>query len=140
MAINKDLLNSLLDNLKNTLNKVGRMDITLEKILEDEDTQDLIDRRMQVALENCIDIATHLSSGLDLPRKERAADIFLQLAEREIISKDLADKLVGAVGFRNILVHEYTEIDYQLAYSDLSQKLEDLRQFAKEVFEFVEKQ
>lgn len=139
MAIDKTLLNNLLDNLKATIRKIERMDIVLEDILEDEDIQDLINRRMQVAVENCIDIATHLAAGLDLPRKERASDVFLLLGENKIISKEIAGKLAGAVGFRNILVHEYAEIDYRLAYAGLDEKLSDLNQFAREVLEFLEK-
>jgi len=139
MVIDKTLLKNLLDNLKVTINKIERMDIALENVLEDEDIQDLLDRRMQVAVENCIDIATHLAAGLDLPRKERASDVFLLLAEKEIISAELAQKLAGAAGLRNILVHEYMEIDYRLAYSDIDEKLLDLKQFGKEVLDFLEK-
>ncbi len=139
MVIDKTLLKNLLDNLKVTINKIERMDIALENVLEDEDIQDLLDRRMQVAVENCIDIATHLAAGLDLPRKERASDVFLLLAEKEIISAELAHKLAGAAGLRNILVHEYMEIDYRLAYSDIDEKLLDLKQFGKEVLDFLEK-
>lgn len=139
MVIDKTLLKNLLDNLKVTINKIERMDIALENVLEDEDIQDLLDRRMQVAVENCIDIATHLAAGLDLPRKERASDVFLLLAEKETISAELAQKLAGAAGLRNILVHEYMEIDYRLAYSDIDEKLLDLKQFGKEVLDFLEK-
>jgi len=139
MVIDKTLLKNLLGNLKVTINKIERMDIALENVLEDEDIQDLLDRRMQVAVENCIDIATHLAAGLDLPRKERASDVFLLLAEKEIISAELAHKLAGAAGLRNILVHEYMEIDYRLAYSDIDEKLLDLKQFGKEVLDFLEK-
>lgn len=139
MAIDKTLLNNLLDNLKVTIRKIERMDVVLEDILEDEDIQDLINRRMQIAVENCIDIATHLAAGLDLPRKERASDVFLLLGKNEIISKEIARQLAGAVGFRNILVHEYTKIDYRLAYSSLADKLSDLNQFAKEVLEFLDR-
>lgn len=139
MAPDKNLVNSMLDNLKDYLNRIEGMNIDLEGILEDEDTQDLVDRRMQLAIEICIDISAHIAAGLALPRKERASDVFLLLAENKIISSDLAGKMAGAVGLRNILVHEYTDIDYRLAYSNLKDKLDDLRSFAKEVSDFLDK-
>lgn len=133
MTIDKTLLNSMLDNLKSQLNKIEDMDVSLEQILEDEDIQDLLDRRMQVALECCIDIAAHLATGMSLPRQEHASDVFLLLGKNELIPKELAEKMAQATGFRNILVHEYTQIDYKLAYSDLNEKLEDLKSFGRQV-------
>lgn len=138
MAIDKTLVNSLLDNLKTAISRIENMDISMEHILEDEDIQDLLDRRMQVAIENCIDIATHIAAGMELPRKEHASDVFLLLGENNIISKEVSKKLAGAVGLRNILVHEYIVMDYKLAYSDLKDKLSDLKTFAKEMLGFME--
>lgn len=140
MAVNTTLVKSLLDNLKLNISIIENKDVTLEQILVNEDIQAILDRRMQLAIETCIDIATHLIAGLDLERKERASDAFLFLGEKGIISKELAKKLAEASGFRNILVHEYIKIDYELAYSDLNEKLQDLKGFGKEVVAFLEKQ
>lgn len=137
--INKTVIKSLLDNLKANIAVIENKDVTLEQIFKDEDIQAIIDRRMQLAIESCIDIATHLIAGLNLPRKERASDAFLLLGEKAIITDELAEKLAKAVGFRNILVHEYTEIDYRLAYSDLREKLEDLKKFGNQVLKVLEK-
>lgn len=138
--VDKTVVKSLLDNIKTNISIIANKDVTLEQILEDEDIQAIVDRRMQLAIEACIDIATHLIAGLDLPREERASDAFLVLGKKDIISKELAKKLAQATGFRNILVHEYIKIDYELAYSDLNEKLQDLKQFGKEILDFLEKQ
>lgn len=139
MAINRNLIGSIVDNLKANIASIENKDVNLEQILEDEDTQAILDRRMQLAIETCIGIATHLIAGLDLPRQERSTDAFMILGEKGIISKELANKMVKAAGFRNILVHEYIRIDYELAYSDLDEKLQDLKNFGKEVLKFLEK-
>lgn len=139
MAVNRDLIDSMIDNLKANIASIENKDVNLEQILEDEDIQAILDRRMQVAIEICIDLATHLIAGLDLPRQERSTDAFMVLGDKGIISKELAEKMAKAAGFRNILVHEYIRIDYELAYSDLDQKLQDLKNFGKEVLEFLEK-
>jgi len=139
MAIDKNLIKAKLEELKTAIRKIENMDLTMEMILGDEDIQDLIDRRMQIAIESCIDISTHLSAGLELHRKEYASDVFLLLGENNILSNDIARKMAGAVGLRNILVHEYAEIDYKLAYSDLEAKLKDLKTFGREIIEFLEK-
>lgn len=139
MLLDKTLIEKKLNFLKHEINKIENMDITVEQVLEDEDIQDMIDRRMQNALESCIDVATHLAAGLQLPRQEYASDIFLLLGKNKVISQGMAKKFKSIVGFRNILVHNYADINYKLAYSNLSEKLQDLKQFAKEILEFLER-
>lgn len=140
MVIDKIIVEKKLNHLKHEVGKIEGMDFTMDQILDDEDVQDMLDRRMEKAIESCIDIATHLVAGLELPRQDRAADIFLLLGKNNIISKETANKFSKVVGFRNILVHEYADIDYELAYSDLEEKLKDLKDFARQVLRFLEKQ
>ena len=78
---------------------------------------------------------TLLNSMLD----NLKTDVFLLLGTNNVISKEIAQKLAGAVGLRNILVHEYTDVDYKLAYSDLKDKLDDLKTFAREMLDFMAK-
>lgn len=140
MLIDRKIIEKKLNNLKHEINKIENMDFTMEQILKDEDIQDILDRRMQIAIEVCIDVATHLAAGKELPRQEYASDIFLLLGKNNVISQETAKKFAGVVGLRNILVHEYADIDYMLAYSNLDEKIKDLKTFAKEVLEFLEKQ
>lgn len=133
------ILKALLDYLQDSINRIERMDLTIDMILGDEDIQDLIDRRMQKTVETCIDIATHLIATLKLSRQETAGDAFELLGQEGIINKNLAKKMGGASGLRNVIVHGYREMDYRLAYTDLDDKLDDLRQFAKQIYEFLEK-
>lgn len=135
-----ELIYKYLSSLEDSIRRIKRMDFTFDMILGDEDIQDLLDRRMQKAVESCIDIAIHLASQLNLPRREKASDIFILLTKNNIITSELAEKLKQAVGFRNILVHEYTEIDYTLAYTDLNKKLTDLETFAYQIKEFLNKE
>lgn len=136
----KKLIYKYLHSLEDSLRRIRQMDFTVDMISTDEDIQDLLDRRMQKAIEACIDIAVHLASELRLPSQEKASDVFKILAQNKIIDKQSAQKLKGAVGFRNILVHEYTEVDYHLAYSDLDLKLKDLENFAYQIKNFISKQ
>jgi len=134
---NKNIIYTYLETLEESIKRIRQMDFTLDMIFGDEDIQDLLDRRMQKAIESCMDIVIHIASQSNLPRKERVSDVFVQLASEGIIEKNLAERLKQAVGFRNILVHEYTQIDYQLAYSDLSQKLDDLESFSYQIQKFI---
>lgn len=137
--VNKEIIYKYLASLEESLRRIRKMDFTFDMITGDEDVQDLLDRRMQKAIEACIDISAHLVSSLNLGRSETAKGLFPLLAKNRIIDQNLSKRLEKAVSFRNILVHEYTEIDYKLAYSDLEEKLKDLEAFAKAVHKFIEK-
>lgn len=135
----KELIYKYLQSLEDSIYRIRHMNFTFDMVLGDEDIQDLLDRRMQKAIEACIDIAIHTASELRLPRQEKVADVFNVLAENHILNKEVTERLKGAVGFRNILVHEYDDVDYQLAYSDLESKLKDLEDFAYQIRAFISK-
>jgi uncharacterized protein YutE (UPF0331/DUF86 family) len=93
---------------------------------EDYLRQDAIALNLQRACEQCIDLANHVIKigKLGLPKESR--DSFRLLAQNGVIPKDLAARLEGMVGFRNVLVHEYQRLDIQLMIDVIEHKLDDL--------------
>jgi uncharacterized protein YutE (UPF0331/DUF86 family) len=87
------------------------------------------ERALQLAVQACIDIAAHLVAELGLRTPDDYRDTFRGLAERKLLDGDLAERLGDAAGMRNILVHEYLEIDGRQVWSAL-ERLDDLRAFA----------
>jgi uncharacterized protein YutE (UPF0331/DUF86 family) len=45
---------------------------------------------------------------------------FINLAEQDIIPMDFALKIAPSTGLRNILVHEYEEIDDKVVYNSIN--------------------
>ena len=56
----------------------------------------------------------------DLPLPADSRSLFELLARQKVISKTLSVKLAAMAGFRNILVHEYLEIDRHRVYQALT--------------------
>ncbi len=138
MVIDRELINRYLLILEDAILRIKGMKFDLDTILDDVDTQDLLDRRMQKAIEACIDIAACLVAELKLPKTFSAGELFKRLAQEGIIETKLADNLTKAVGLRNIIVHEYSKIDYHLAYKDLPLKLKDLQDFGYQIKRFLD--
>ncbi|SNS06905.1 Uncharacterized conserved protein YutE, UPF0331/DUF86 family [Geodermatophilus pulveris] len=67
--------------------------------------------RFVTALETLVDIAQHLcaSEGWGPPRSN--ADSVRLLGVHGVVDGDLAERLAGGVGFGNVLVHQYAEVD-----------------------------
>lgn len=82
----------------------------------------------QTTIEGCIDAAQHVVAdrGLGVPASNAAA--FRSLADAALLDGELSGRLAGAVGFRNVLVHGYAEVDDRLVVAHLDD-LGELRQF-----------
>jgi uncharacterized protein YutE (UPF0331/DUF86 family) len=76
-------------------------------------------------------MANRMTLLRNLPIADSAGDAFLQLAKAQLISKDLALSMKSMVGFRNIAVHEYQELDLAKVRTIIERRLDDLRAFAK---------
>ena len=92
--------------------------------------QDAIVLNLQRACEASIDAAMHLvrTNRLGLPQRTRDAFILLEGAGR--LSSDLSRRLQAMVGFRNIAVHQYQELQIPILRAIVEQRLEDFRTFA----------
>lgn len=111
-----------------------------EQFLTDSLIADATERRLQVAIQACLDIAGHIVSQAAVKKpKQENKELFLILVELGIIENKLAKKLVQMVGMRNILVHEYLEVARERVYKAVKNDLGDIVQFAQEIEKFLEK-
>ena len=92
--------------------------------------QDAIVLNLQRSCEASIDAAMHLVRihKLGIPTESRQAFEFLVKAGR--LDADLGSKLISMVGFRNVAVHNYQELDLDILRSILAERLGDLRTFS----------
>lgn len=63
-----------------------------------------------VAIEACIDMAQHLCASEGWGPPADNGDTMRLLAKHGALTAELADNMRRAVGFRNVLVHEYVEV------------------------------
>lgn len=84
------------------------------------------------AIEGCTRVAHHIAVSEGWPAAETNGDAVRQLGLSGVLTRELADALGAAVGFRNLLVHGYGEVDDARAVGRLDD-LDDLRTFIVEV-------
>jgi uncharacterized protein YutE (UPF0331/DUF86 family) len=92
-----------------------------------------IERILELIIMTASDIIFHILSvqGEPVPISYRTA--FLMAGEIGIISKDLSESLALSAGLRNILVHEYEEIDYKILYKSIPIAIKDYSSFIDEI-------
>lgn len=130
-AIDRDVVRSRLTWLQHHLTRVdARCPRTLEELVSNEDTQDIVAFNLEKAIQFCVDIATHVCAAQGRSA-ETAAESFEVLSELGLLDAELAGKLKKAVGFRNVSVHEYADIDWAIVFRIASEDIRDLKEFGR---------
>lgn len=89
------------------------------------------ERFLHLAIECVIDIANHIISDMGYRKPSSNREIFEILFENKIINNNLKENLSNMAGFRNILVHDYTNLDREIVYEILNNNLKDIEDFRK---------
>lgn len=97
---------------------------------DDPTRQDSILLNLQRACEASIDLAMHVvrKRRLGLPQESREAFEILERAE--LLSADLARSMRARVGFRNVAVHNYRELDLAIVSGVIRDRLSDFEAFS----------
>ncbi len=127
----------LLDGYLKKLYKI-RDAASLDEFLGDSDAQDIVERNLHLAIESVLDIGQHIIASSGWKSPEEYADIFTILQQNDVISKALLSRMAGMAGFRNLLVHEYAEIDHRQVFDILQNHLQDLSDLAHAYQKFLD--
>ncbi|HJV13970.1 MAG TPA: DUF86 domain-containing protein [Propionibacteriaceae bacterium] len=84
------------------------------------------------AIEACIDVAQHICAAEGWGPPHDNGDALALLGEHKVIDMELASRMRRAVGFRNVLVHEYVDVDDGIVLTRLKDH-SDLDQFTRQV-------
>lgn len=99
--------------------------------LTDYTKQDSIILNIQRACEASIDLAMHIVSERKLGVPKASREAFTLLREANIIESNLATNLMKMVGFRNIAVHDYQELNLDILETILEKHINDFKDFTK---------
>ena len=97
----------------------------------DIDLQDIVVLNLQRACQLAIDMALRIGRTRRLALPADTAEMFRILAQAGLITRDLGESLKRMVGFRNVAVHEYQELDLAKVRAIIEHRLDDLATFAK---------
>lgn len=92
--------------------------------------QDAIAMNLQRIAELTIDIANHLIKSKKLGLPQDSADSFVLLHRANVISADMMRNMKGMVGFRNVVVHEYQQMDLSIMKDVIEHHLREPLDFA----------
>ncbi len=127
----------MLERLKLLEENISEL-IALKNKFDLKDIQD--DKTMEWALryglletiQTVIDISCHLVSKYNLGNPASYSECIELLEKHSYIDNELKTRLIGMVGLRNLLIHEYVIIEVDKLYALLND-LGDFSMFAKKI-------
>lgn len=103
-----------------------------EEFDRDPYLRDATERNLEISAQCCIDICHRIGLMENVKSPKDYYGSILRMGELGVLPADLAQRLAPLAGFRNILVHEYLEVDWDYVYIHLN-NLDDLILFADSV-------
>jgi uncharacterized protein YutE (UPF0331/DUF86 family) len=95
-----------------------------DAFIRDRTVREVAVLNLFVAIQNCLDLATHWVAEAGWAMPGTYADAFAALADHGVIPHELARRLAVAAAFRNLVAHQYGVLDWRrvhaLAASELS--------------------
>ncbi len=136
--MDREVIEQKLESLRRCLQRVEeKCPASAEILAKDFDSQDILALNLSRAVQLCVDIGAHIIASQNVPPPATMGQTFDALAELGIMPPELTARMKNAVGFRNIAVHNYEAINWQIVYAIATRHLNDFKEFARAIIEAV---
>ncbi len=130
---NKAVILNKFESIERCINRINEEYQGDKNSLDDYTKEDAIILNLQRACELVTDIAMYIVSSRKLGLPQSKKEAFELLFKNGIISEETFKNMKGMIGFRNIAVHDYKEIDDEILIDVIENHLEDLKNFARDM-------
>lgn len=138
--VDETLILRKLSQLEEYVSQIGEYrQVSTQQYREDWKLQRIIERTLQMMIETCVDIASHIISDGKFRIPDSYADSFRVLSEKEIIPDDLCKTMESISKFRNVIVHHYDRVDAEIVVEILREQVDDFNSFKEAVVNWLKK-
>jgi len=133
--VDHDLIIAKAGSIRRNLKRISEKGtVDLDSFLADIDLQEVISFNLHLAIENCTDLAAHIISAEGLGVPGSGSEMFYLLEENGYLSRTLTEKMIKAVGLRNLIVHEYDKIDLNRLFEIINKDTKDINDYVASIF------
>ncbi|MHA1911592.1 MAG: type VII toxin-antitoxin system HepT family RNase toxin [Candidatus Kariarchaeaceae archaeon] len=141
MNTDEDLIKRKFLSIRKHVNRVRTLvNLPIKEIEDDFDNQLISERLFGTIAQSLTDICTHIVSRESDNIPQTYADCMKELANLKIIPIELAGRLFQMVKMRNLVIHQYESIDYEVVISALKELLDDLEKYKEAIYLWMENQ
>jgi uncharacterized protein YutE (UPF0331/DUF86 family) len=131
-VVDRELVQRRLERLDEYLDILRKLQrYSREEFVADPERYGSAERFLQLSIEVLSDLGNHVIADEGLGTVKVTADIPRLLHDAGMLDADMADCWARMIGFRNVLVHEYLDINRSIVHENLAQRLEDFQQLKR---------
>lgn len=127
--VNKALLKRKIGRVRQYIVELKNQKVTRQIFFDDIVFHRFVERNLQLAIDGVGDICRHIVSVLELPEPESYGACFNQMITIKPAPLEQVKVWKSMMGFRNLLVHGYENIDYNIVYDVYENHLGDIGDF-----------
>ena len=132
--MDRDVVTAKLESLRRCVERVRtRTPESAGELSASCDAQDIVCLNLERTVKACVDIAAHVVSDSECAVPDTMAGTFDALERQGVLSRELAERMRRAVGFRNISVHAYQTLDWEIVHSIATKRLGDFVEFGRAI-------
>ena len=129
-----EVIEQKLESLRRSLKRIReKCPDSADGMIGNYDAQDIISLNISRAVQMCVDIGAHIVTSSGHAAPSTMAQTFEILANLGILSQEIANRMKKAVGFRNISVHSYDSINWDMVFAIAKEHLFDFEEFAQAI-------
>lgn len=139
--MDREVVEQKLESLRRCVQRVAaKCPADADTLAREVDLQDIVTLNLSRAVQMCVDVGAHMIASTETAAPSTMGQTFELLSQKGILPEALASRLQRAVGFRNIVIHNYEAIDWQVVHALARTHLDDFASFARAVVEYLGKQ
>ncbi len=128
--LDEQLINRKIKFIEEDLKKLGGYaNASEQEYIKNEETQLVVERLLERIISRLIDVNYHLLKEKCGVLPVDYFDSFLEISKQGIVEENLAREVAKSTGLRNILAHEYDNIDNRKVYVSVKTALAQVPQY-----------
>lgn len=108
-----------------------------KEIESNVDLKGAVERYLYLVIQSCIDLAEAIVGYKKLRKPQTLSESFSILEAAGMIPAELKEKMTKMTGFRNIITHDYAELNYDIVYDILKNHVQDAQIFMEKIEEMI---
>jgi uncharacterized protein YutE (UPF0331/DUF86 family) len=104
-----------------------------EELAADQDAMELVSFNLLLAVQACLDLASHLIADEEWEPAASLGDSFFRLQQYGVLSPETARAMKDAAAMRNLIAHGYSKVDPEEVFEAAVNGTADLERFGREL-------
>jgi uncharacterized protein YutE (UPF0331/DUF86 family) len=137
-ALDAGVIRQKLDAIEGSLSTLESIsEVTSARLAEDPVVGAAVERLVSRVVDLAVEVNSHIVAAVSKRGPGEYSESFRMAAKAGVFDAATAAELVGSVGMRNVIVHQYIQLDLEIIAAAIPKAIEQYRSYVSAVAAFV---